>query len=291
MKNIQNPIQHTIKSGDLNLCVFEWEGDSPPFLLVHATGFHARCWDQTIKHLQGKHIYAIDLMGHGRSDKPTLPISWNQYTTNVVDLIKAFDLHEIVAAGHSMGGYVVATAAAQLQERFSRLILIDPVIFADKKTRFPYTKPEQMPISRRRHLFSSPEEMMEYLSNKGSFELWDPAVFRDYCVYGLLPLKDGKGYELACPPLIEAATYIGSQRHEQVYEQIKTITLPVDVIRARDRTPEDPPFSFIYSPTNPELAKYFQNGRDLQLTNMSHFIPMQDPKLTAQLVQNGIFSF
>lgn len=286
---ISEPIRHTFRSGNLDICAFEWKGDSPPILLLHATGFHARCWDQVIKHLPGKHIYAIDMMGHGRSEKPALPLDWNHYTDNVMDFIKAFDLQNIIGVGHSMGGYLVTDAAAELKRRFSRLILLDPVIFTPGILYFNDLTPEEMPVSRRRNVFGSPEEMITNLAKKTNFDLWDPAVLRDYCIHGLLPLKDGSGYELACPPIVEASTYIArmsGKKRTDIYEQIEKIDIPVEVVRARDRNPEDSPFSFGPSPTNPELASFFKKGKDIHLKEMSHFIPMQDPKLTADLILN-----
>jgi pimeloyl-ACP methyl ester carboxylesterase len=72
----------------VTLCYFEWgtpAADAPTILLVHATGFHARCWDQTIKHLQGRHVIAVDMRNHGRSTNTT-GVGWEVYG----DDLKAF---------------------------------------------------------------------------------------------------------------------------------------------------------------------------------------------------------
>jgi hypothetical protein len=146
--------------------------------------------------------------------------------------------------------------------------------------------PEQMFIARRRNYFESPDEMFQNLIQKNNFDRWDPAVLRDYCVYGLLPRKEGSGYELACPPLIEAATYTASGHGGWIYDQLKEIDISVDVIRANDKSQKD--FSFAVSPTNPELATFFKKGRDIHLKEMSHFFPMENPELTAKLITDKI---
>jgi pimeloyl-ACP methyl ester carboxylesterase len=277
------PITHTIRSGDKNICVFEWPGDSPPIVLVHATGFHARCWDQVIKHLNGKHVFAIDVLGHGRSDKPTPPVSWERYTLGVIDCITTLNLNEITGVGHSMGGLLITAAAAKLKERFRSLILFDPVIMtAENMQMFRSIVPENMFIARRRNHFLSPEEMFESFEKKENFSQWNRDVLWDYCNYGLLP--HGEGYELACPPLIEAETYKTSGDTAWIYDQIKKITIPVKVIRAKQKTSEELPFSFEYSPTNPELASLFQNGTDNFFPNMTHFFPMETPELAAKFI-------
>ena len=51
-----SPIEHRIVAADgASLCVFEWNADvrghEDTLLLAHATGFHARCWDQVVARL------------------------------------------------------------------------------------------------------------------------------------------------------------------------------------------------------------------------------------------------
>ena len=53
--------------GEVELSLIEWVGTGDPILLLHATGFHSRCWNQVVKHLPGRHIYAADLRFHGAS--------------------------------------------------------------------------------------------------------------------------------------------------------------------------------------------------------------------------------
>lgn len=60
-----------LNANGLNLACWEWRaelrGHGPTLLLVHATGFHGRVWDQVIARLPGRHVLAIEQRGHGRS--------------------------------------------------------------------------------------------------------------------------------------------------------------------------------------------------------------------------------
>ena len=58
---------------DVTIAGFEWAGDGDPILFVHGTGFHARVWDEVARLLPGRHLYSVDLRGHGRSSKPAGP--------------------------------------------------------------------------------------------------------------------------------------------------------------------------------------------------------------------------
>lgn len=291
------PIERRVQLKDTNLCVFEWPAadgvENPPTVLfVHATGFHARCWDQVIERLQGAaHVFAVDMQGHGRSERPTPPLDWGMFGQDIVDLVEALDLNDIIAVGHSMGGHSVSFAAGQAPERFAGLVLLDPVIMAPETYKLRSEQPsaglDVHPIARRRSHFASVEEMYERYKDRGNYAAWDRKVFHDYCQYGLLHVDGQDDLELACPPEIEAAIYMASGGKD-IHDVISKISMPVDVIRARERKPDDAPMAFGSSPTWPGLAEEFQNGRDIHLKDHSHFIPMEDPTLAANYVKEMI---
>src|SRR5207253_7685408 len=61
----------TIQSNGLNLRVWRWIADGPPLLVVHGITNSARGWDFVCRDLQRDlEVYAVDLRGHGESDKP-----------------------------------------------------------------------------------------------------------------------------------------------------------------------------------------------------------------------------
>lgn len=282
----------------VNLCWFEWGAEfkaSGTLLLVHATGFHARCWDQTIAHLPGQHVIAVDMRGHGRSENKG-PITWANFGNDLVGFIQALDLHDLVAAGHSMGGYCLAHAAAYMPERFLHLVLVDPVILEPET----YTATDSLhsnfldeqgrhPVARRRNHFDDADAMYANFTGRGTFALWQDAVLRDYCNYGLQPAGDGVGAVLACPPDIEAAVYMGSGQ-DNIYAELPKITMPVTVMRAKPKQGPRTEMDFSVSPTYPGLAALLPNARDVYLPEISHFMPMQDPALVAGYIKAALDS-
>lgn len=75
----------------------------------------------------GHSVIAVDLRGHGGSER--LP-PWN-IETHVADLFETLDALGIERAGwvgHSLGGRLVAEAAATGPERSERLVLLDPAL-------------------------------------------------------------------------------------------------------------------------------------------------------------------
>jgi pimeloyl-ACP methyl ester carboxylesterase len=241
------PIETRIRANGVVLAVYEWPGDGVPVFFAHATGFHARCWDQVVAKLPGRRCVAIDMRGHGRSEKPEPPYDWRRFGEDVAAVARELHADGWIAVGHSKGGHAVTHAAALEPGIFRSLILLDPVIMAREQYGRP-PMPEHF-ASRRRNHWASPEEMFERFRSRAPFMTWEPAVLKDYCDYALLPNPEGSGYVLACPPRIEAAVYAGSASAD-LYDEIATLDLPVRVLRARGRS-EEGPMDMSGSPTFP----------------------------------------
>ena len=43
--------EYHLDIGDVELAVVEWLGVGDPVLLLHATGYHSRCWNQVVAQL------------------------------------------------------------------------------------------------------------------------------------------------------------------------------------------------------------------------------------------------
>ncbi len=282
--------EHYVDLDGIRLCYFE-SGceyqEEGTYLLVHATGFHARCWDRTIDYLGERHVVAMDIRGHGRSDK-TGPYTWDVFGRDLQNFITALDLNNIVGAGHSMGGHSVTQAASMFPWRFARLVLIDPVIMAPESYKgSEYIHHDWLdedgghPVARRRNFFRDARDMFENFVGREPFSLWREDVLRDYCNFGLLPDPNGDGYVLACPPTIEASVYMGNSTTD-IHQHIEKVEIPVVVLRARQDTTDRTVMNFSRSPTWDQLAGEFKRGTDVYLPDMTHFIPMQDPQLTAR---------
>jgi lipase len=281
----RNPSESCVTVNGAELALFDWPGEGAPILFVHATGFHARCWDQVIAGVPGRHCIAVDLRGHGRSSKEP-PYDWDALGRDIAALVQALDLGDTVAVGHSMGGFIVTVAAAAVPERFGRLLLVDPTI-GRRDNYAPGRESGGVHFSaRRRNRWSSAQEMFERFYGRPPFDTWDTAVLHDYCDYGLLPAPDGDGYVLACPPEIEGRMYTGGGGYD-IYRDVAAVAQPVRVLRGRQREagaqPEATPFRT--SVTAPDLAARFRNGEDVLLPDLSHFIPMEAPALVARHVR------
>ncbi len=103
-------------------------GSGPPVLLVHGLGSRAEDWANLMPLLAagGYHVYAIDLLGYGRSDKPAdAAYSISQEAGIVEAFLQSRQLERVNLAGWSMGGWIAMRVALDDPKRVSRLMLFD----------------------------------------------------------------------------------------------------------------------------------------------------------------------
>lgn len=278
--------EHRFRASAGEIAWYEW-GDPAgrPVLLLHATGFHARCWDAVVELLpRDLRIIAPDFRGHGRSYRPETLADWGATARDIAELVEALGLHRCIAAGHSMGGQCLVRIADASPDRFDRLLLIDPVIFSPERYENApdpaSIDPDDHMVARRRNHWASPQEMVDRFVDRPPYSLWQPRILRDYCEHGLLP--DGDGYALACPPRLEASVYLGSMIANP-WPAIERCRLPVRILRASPPLP-GAEHDFAASPCSPDLAGRFPNGTDDYRPDLTHFMPMQAPALAAERI-------
>ncbi|BAU63217.1 alpha/beta hydrolase fold protein [Stanieria sp. NIES-3757] len=104
----------------------EQQTGKPPILLVHGFGASTDHWRKNIAGLQKNwQVWAIDLLGFGRSAKPNLQYSGNLWRDQLHDFITEVIKQPAVLAGNSLGGYACLCVAAQRPESAVGLILLN----------------------------------------------------------------------------------------------------------------------------------------------------------------------
>lgn len=106
---------------------------APTILFVHGWCCSAFTWRHALPAAAaaGYRAVAVDLRGHGASDKPLEP---ELYTLpalgrHLLDILDALGLERALVVGHSMGGAVAVRAALDEPERIAGLVLVSPVAF------------------------------------------------------------------------------------------------------------------------------------------------------------------
>lgn len=104
---------------------FRIAGSGPAILLIHGIGDNSTTWHTVhAKLAQQFTVIAVDLLGHGQSDKPRADYSVAAYANGIRDLLSVLDIERVTVIGHSLGGGVAWQLAYQFPDLVERLVLV-----------------------------------------------------------------------------------------------------------------------------------------------------------------------
>ncbi|MFR9776611.1 alpha/beta fold hydrolase [Micromonospora sp. MS34] len=101
--------------------------DAPALVLIHGLGGSTRWWDAVVPALVTSHlVIRVDLLGHGRSAKPTGAVySVPEQARRVGLVLDRVGVRHAIVVGHSTGGSVATALAEQRGDLVTALTLID----------------------------------------------------------------------------------------------------------------------------------------------------------------------
>lgn len=110
---------------------YEEKGVGEPSVLL----VHGWCCDHTyfapqFEHFAGRghRVVAVDLRGHGRSDKPHQEYTMQIFADDLAWVCERIGLEKPVVVGHSMGGIVAFDLAAHYPELPSAVVMLDAAV-------------------------------------------------------------------------------------------------------------------------------------------------------------------
>jgi len=102
------------------------KGEGNPLILIHGYGAGMWVWEKQIEILSHSfRVYALDLLGHGFSDRPKIHYTAEAYIHFLKDFMVGVGIEKATLIGNSMGGGIAWAVAAVFPERVEKLILIN----------------------------------------------------------------------------------------------------------------------------------------------------------------------
>jgi pimeloyl-ACP methyl ester carboxylesterase len=157
--------------GGIKIHYWDWGNFGPAMLLVHPSGAFGRIWDPLAKLIYDKfHIIAVDLRGHGDSDKPKGGYSAEAGSRDVLQLIDLLKLKSVVFVSHSLGTRIGIVLAAENPRAVNRFVMVGAPHYAALFPDSPDAKEERERFHERARMWaripkvlSSKEEAMAFL--------------------------------------------------------------------------------------------------------------------------------
>ena len=130
IEQVEPSDRRVVISGDFGLRALFWlpaQVTGAGFLLVLGLASNARLWDGVAHRLAGagRTAVAIDLRGHGRSDKPDTGYDFATISEDLRLLIGAIGLDRPVLVGQSWGANVVLDFAVRHPDLTRGIVLVD----------------------------------------------------------------------------------------------------------------------------------------------------------------------
>ncbi|KAL3288213.1 hypothetical protein HHI36_002662 [Cryptolaemus montrouzieri] len=118
------------------------ESTNIPLVMVHGFAAGIGFWCRNLDALsRDRPVYAMDLLGFGRSSRPTFSNDSSEVEKEMVDGIEVWrremKLEKFYLLGHSMGGFLSMSYTLMYPERVAHLILAEPWGFSDHQHEKP----------------------------------------------------------------------------------------------------------------------------------------------------------
>ena len=123
---VPGEVGHVTTSDGVSLYYLE-AGSGDPILMIPGWSQTAEQFRHQLEGLSDRYrVIALDMRGHGESDKPEFGYKISRLAKDVRDVIEALELNEVNILGHSMGSSVIWNYYDMYgPDRLSRLLLID----------------------------------------------------------------------------------------------------------------------------------------------------------------------
>jgi pimeloyl-ACP methyl ester carboxylesterase len=195
-------------------------------------------------------------------------MAWEHFADDVLAVVDALGLTDVLAVGHSKGGAALLLAEQRRPGTFRALYCYEPIVFPPL--------PEEIlsgpnPLAdgalRRRTTFPSVEAAIDNYAAKQPFCELDADVLDAYVRFGFS--ADDDGIHLKCRPEIESKVYRMGGQHG-AFARLNEVGCPVTVA-AGAATPYTP------AAMAPAIADALPHGTLEEHPDLGHFGPLQDP--------------
>ncbi|MFJ3767224.1 alpha/beta fold hydrolase [Streptomyces sp. NPDC090082] len=121
--------------------------DAPPVVLVHGRGESAATWSEVAADLAADHrVYAVDLRGHGLSDRPGR-YGFDDFREELGGFLKALGLTGATVVAHSMGAGAAYLLAQREPGLVGRLVLEEAPAFVPLDPPRPVAERPEGPLA------------------------------------------------------------------------------------------------------------------------------------------------
>jgi len=268
---------------------FSTYNEGSPLLFLHANGYPPDCYRPLFDLLDDYKITAMRQRPLWAGAEPKEVDDWHPLTDDLFRFMDERKLDGIPAVGHSLGGIALLRAAIREPERFSQIILLDPVLFppvfigAMKIARTLNILDKIHPLialaKQRRRVFKNREMILHGYRKKKVFRYFSDESLESY-VNGITCQQDDGSYKLCYSAEWEVRIYqTGVWRDMEIWRELPKLKVPLLIIRGAETD------TFLKS-TEKKVNKKLPTAKISSIPKSTHLVPLEEPKMvSAEMVK------
>lgn len=261
----------------------DFGGEGPTLHFAHANGYPAEGYQHFFQHFTPHYrVIASKFRPFWKGSKPQEVKTWRTFADDLIRFLDERQLKGVIGMGHSMGGTISVVAALKRPDLFSKLVLIDPVIFAKNYYYLTNFLPNLLlkrivPIaktsSKRRNQWTSKEEVYESWRQKRVFKRFSDDVLQQFINHAIVPAEKG-GVTLAHSREWETQIYLTAP---YIFDELLKLDIPIIVVRA-EKT----------NVISPDIWNTWQEKQAtttfIDFKGAGHLVPMEFPEALAEQI-------
>lgn len=237
--------------------------DGRTLLFLHGSGGHLEAYSRNIAaHADHLPVLAVDMIGHGYTDRPDHPYRLEDYIAHLLNLLDTLKLERVSISGESLGGWIAGRMAIQHPDRIDRLVLNTAAGLVAKRE-----------ISERvtaLSLEAAGNPTRENIRSRLEWLMHDPAQVTDDMVETRYRIYSQPGYVNAMRNILHMMDYDNRKAALFTQDELGQIAAPTLVLWTSDdpgSTPE----------TGQTFANWIPGARLAVMDKCGHWPQFEDP--------------
>lgn len=112
---------------------YRQQGEGEPLILIHSLGLSSELWIPVMGPLSSRFsVYAVDLIGHGDSDKPNLNYEVIDHARSITEFMDELRIDKARIVGSSIGAMICIDISVHFPERVLKQVLVACPIFTSR---------------------------------------------------------------------------------------------------------------------------------------------------------------
>ncbi len=114
-----------VVNGNVHLAAQRFHGSGDPVLFLHGLAGYSGEWARVVNAMPAPDAVALDLRGHGRSERYPTDVLPEAFCSDVIQAIDASGHQQVHLVGQSFGGHIAFLVASAYPEHVSSLTVIE----------------------------------------------------------------------------------------------------------------------------------------------------------------------